>query len=169
MDSKTIHSLLDKYWEGATSLKEEAQLRTYFNRSDVPEELESFKPLFQFFKQEQAVSLNEDFDKRLSSNLEVSDTPKARILSIRSYIARAAAIAAVFIGILYFLNTNILSNESKGLTDIELTAQEKYEAKLAYAEAKAALLLISKKLNKSTSKAEEGITRVRSATKIIKN
>lgn len=32
MDYPTIRALLDKYWEGETTLEEEGQLRTYFNQ-----------------------------------------------------------------------------------------------------------------------------------------
>ena len=36
MDCKYIEQLLERYWQCETSLEEEAQLRAFFNGSDVP-------------------------------------------------------------------------------------------------------------------------------------
>jgi len=155
MDSNKIDRILDKYWEGETSLQDEAVLRDYFR----------IRPMFQFFKKEQKAFLNGDFDERLSSKLkavEAADNKKPRRHSLTVYIRRAAAVAAIFIGVLFVFNKVIIKPSS------DLVAAEKAEAKLAYAEAKAALLLISKKLNKGTNKAESGIVMVRKATDVIK-
>ena len=39
-----IKALLDKYWEGDTSLEEELQLHLYFNQSKVDPALKTFNP-----------------------------------------------------------------------------------------------------------------------------
>ena len=52
MDCKTIKGILDRYWEGETSLKEEQLLKTYFNSNQVAKELESFRPLFVYYKEQ---------------------------------------------------------------------------------------------------------------------
>ena len=46
MDCKYIEQLLERYWQCETSLEEEAQLRAFFNGSDVPEHLLRYKDLF---------------------------------------------------------------------------------------------------------------------------
>jgi len=168
MDSKIIHQLLEKYWEGETSLQEEASLRAFFNQEEVPKEFANVQPLFQFFKKEQEAYLDSDFEKRLSTKLKVVDNQKPRAHSLTYYIKRVAAVAAIFIAILFFLNKNNFLDAGGELASVEVTSAEKAEAKMAYAEAKAALLLISKKLNKGTDKAESGIIQVQKATKIIK-
>lgn len=50
-----IESLLDRYWEGETTLEEERALKTYFSSGQVDERLRSVAPLFQALREEQAV------------------------------------------------------------------------------------------------------------------
>ena len=49
-----IKLLLDKYFEGDTSLWEEQRLRDYFSSKTVDKELVEYAPLFQYFKTERA-------------------------------------------------------------------------------------------------------------------
>ncbi len=46
MDYNAIRILLDKYWEGETSLEEEALLQTFFinNQEELPEDLAAAAP-----------------------------------------------------------------------------------------------------------------------------
>lgn len=157
MDFKHIDQLLEKYWAGETSLAEEAQLRQFFSKDDVPERYAKVQPLFQFFKGEQEAFLHGDFDERLSSKLRAVDNQRPRRPALLVYIKRATAVAAILAGVLFFY--------PKG-DDISPT--ERKEAQLAYAEAKAALLLISSKLNKGANKAESGIVQVKKATNMIR-
>ena len=45
-----IDNLLEKYWEGETSVEDEKVLKQYFKSSDVEEEHAAFKDLFVFFE-----------------------------------------------------------------------------------------------------------------------
>jgi hypothetical protein len=49
-----IKILLEKYFEGETSLWEEQQLRDYFSSQTIDAELVEYAPLFQYFKTERA-------------------------------------------------------------------------------------------------------------------
>jgi hypothetical protein len=54
MDYKAITILLDRYFDGATSLAEEAQLREFFQKHTLlPAELAQYAPLFRYTAQEQ--------------------------------------------------------------------------------------------------------------------
>lgn len=53
MNKKHIQDLLDKYFEGETSLKEEKELRNFFRKTALlPEEWQSYKQMFAFFEAE---------------------------------------------------------------------------------------------------------------------
>ena len=41
-----IDELLDKYFEGETSCEEERELRRFFTEGEVPEHLQTYRPLF---------------------------------------------------------------------------------------------------------------------------
>ena len=47
-----INVLIEKYFEGLTSLDEEQKLRDYFQQENVPQHLEIYKSLFQYFTSE---------------------------------------------------------------------------------------------------------------------
>jgi hypothetical protein len=44
-----MEKLIEKYFEGLTSLKEEDQLRRYFQGENIREEWKIYQPIFQFF------------------------------------------------------------------------------------------------------------------------
>ena len=56
---KHIEALLEKYWEGDTSIDEERLLKAYFASNEVDDSLRQFAPLFQVFREEQAVQFQQ--------------------------------------------------------------------------------------------------------------
>lgn len=56
---KHIEALLEKYWEGDTSIDEERLLKAYFASNEVGDSLRQFAPLFQVFREEQAVQFQQ--------------------------------------------------------------------------------------------------------------
>lgn len=53
MNKKHIQDLLDKYFEGETSLREEKELKRFFRRTALlPEEWESYRQMFTYFETE---------------------------------------------------------------------------------------------------------------------
>ena len=67
MDYKYIEQLLERYWEGETTLQEEAILRAFFSQEDVPAGLMKYKSLFDCGLQEE--TLDDDFDARILSSI----------------------------------------------------------------------------------------------------
>ena len=49
MELNKIEILLEKYFQGETSIAEENELRTYFSSLDVAQHLEQYKPMFGYF------------------------------------------------------------------------------------------------------------------------
>ena len=52
-----IQALLDKYWEGETSLEEERLLKQYFSGNQIDPRFQTEAPLFRAIREEQAVQL----------------------------------------------------------------------------------------------------------------
>ena len=55
MNEQKVQELLQRYFDGETSLDEERALRHYFAGSDVPDSLKAYRPMFTFFDEERAV------------------------------------------------------------------------------------------------------------------
>lgn len=51
MESDKIETVLEKYFQGETSIAEENELRDYFSSSNVLPHLEQYKPMFDYFSQ----------------------------------------------------------------------------------------------------------------------
>ncbi len=51
MELNKIEDILEKYFQGETSIAEENQLKTYFSSSNVAQHLEQYKPMFGYFSQ----------------------------------------------------------------------------------------------------------------------
>lgn len=49
MEPNKIEDILEKYFQGETSIAEENQLKEYFSSSNVAQHLEQYKPMFGYF------------------------------------------------------------------------------------------------------------------------
>ena len=101
MDYKYIEQLLERYWQGETTLQEEAILRAFFSQDDVPTCLMKYKSLFDCGLQEE--TLGDDFDARILDSIgEDEKEPKAKVVSWSSRLMplfKAAAIVAILLTI----------------------------------------------------------------------
>ena len=95
MDYKYIEQLLERYWQGETTLQEEMILKTFFSQPDIPENLRKYCALFTY-EAEKAEDLGDDFDARI---LEMTgEAPKAKTVTLTSRLMplfKAAAIVAI--------------------------------------------------------------------------
>ena len=51
MELNRIETILEKYFQGETSVSEEKELKNYFSSSNVAQHLEQYKPLFGYFSE----------------------------------------------------------------------------------------------------------------------
>ena len=99
MDYKYIEQLLDRYWEGETTLQEETILRTFFSQdaSEIPENIRMYRELF-ICQVEKEEPLGEAFDVRILH--EIGEMPKAKTFSLTDRLMplfKAAAIVAIIL------------------------------------------------------------------------
>lgn len=169
MDSKQIIILLEKYWDGATTLAEERQLRDYFNQGEVAAELQTYQPLFQLFKAEQEAVISDDFMDRMTAKLSDNEAietekPAAKVRSLGFYLTRIAAAGLVLI-VASFLIKPYFEATPNDMASNDIGVETPEEA---YIELTKALALVSTNLDKGKVKAREGMLRVEKATKVIK-
>lgn len=101
MDFKYIEQLLERYWQCETSLEEEAQLRAFFTKGDVPGHLLRYKDLFVYQQLQQEEHLGVDFDARVLARVE-APVVKARRMTLAARfmpLFKAAAVVAVVLSL----------------------------------------------------------------------
>lgn len=137
MDYKVISVLLEKYWEGETTLGEEAALRDFFSTShpDLPEELLEAAPLFQYFQVEAE---------------KVWEAPPVKVVKLSPWRhwMKYAAVILVAVGIGYALKQH-QQREQQVL--VAMQQQDMNDPQKAFDETKRALQLLAKNLHKGTS------------------
>lgn len=101
MDYRYIEQLLERYWQGETSLEEEEILKTFFCQKDLPTELQQYAPLFQYEREEvRNDRLGDDFDERMLEMVGEQQPVKARTISLTQRLMpmfKAAAVVAIFL------------------------------------------------------------------------
>lgn len=125
-----IEKLIDKYFEGETSIAEENELKTYFSSLDVAQHLQQYKPVFGYFSQAKA----EEFKAEIPLNT------KKRNVAVWLSVA-ASFVIMLGVGTFMYLNT---------LEEIPSTATAygTYDdPEKALAETEKALALVSEHLN----------------------
>ncbi len=181
MEFKNIDLLLEKYWAGESSLEEEQSLRLYFNQDEIAERHLSFVSLFRFFAEEQQAELSEDFDEKLFQKLEDSEKDKSvqglpeqsdlnsKVVPLQKdkprkkfFVLRIAAAIALLLSCWFFFP------KTADPVIAKVDKQEVEEAKIAYQQAKAALLLLSRKMNKGTQTALQGMNELDNATRVVR-
>lgn len=69
MDYQRINKLLDKYWECATSVEEERELRHFFSSDTIPPEFLPYKAWFVSHEAETLPPLGQAFDARILEHI----------------------------------------------------------------------------------------------------
>jgi len=99
MDSKLIEKLLECYFNGTTTVEEEAILRNFFCSDEVPASLLPYKDLFVYEQLSANEGLGADFDERVMARLE-TPVVKARRVTLFTRLMpmlKAAAVVALFL------------------------------------------------------------------------
>jgi hypothetical protein len=125
MELKNIEILLEKYFDGETSISEEDELQKYFSSTDVSPKLSQYKPLFDYF----SVAAVQQFGDKVPLKSKVNNTAWLPI----------AASVAVIVGIVSYLQYR---NE---VVNSDLGTYENPE--VALIETQRALAMVSSHLN----------------------
>lgn len=121
MDYKYIEQLLDRYFQGETTLNEEQILKAFYAQgaADMPQELAVYAPLFDALSEQS--KLGDDFDERLLKMTEGTKVVKARTVSLAERLRPLFGAAAV-VAILLTLGNAI--NQSFKQDDTWVDAEE---------------------------------------------
>ena len=124
-----IKKILEKYYNGETSLEEENQLKEFFSKADVPEEFHQEKIMFDHYAHNfENEKLGDDFDdkvlKKIKQPVKLEDRRKSlqRILNIAAVIL---AVVGIFVIQKYydFNQTPQKQYSQKQIADMNLTVE----------------------------------------------
>jgi len=136
MNYNNIRQILDRFYAGETSLKEEKNLKTFFDGKEVPEDFRDDKLLFRILSKAQVEEIqNQQFDGKILRHIEHSHLRfirKQLVYSLSAVAAAAIVLFAVFSG-------NWFTKQPYGTID---------NPQLAFAQTKKALQKVSVNLNK---------------------
>lgn len=113
MELKVIETLLEKYLDAGTSVREEERLRAYFASGDVASHLEQYVPMFNYF----TLAKEESFTKKVKYT-----SGRKKVYSL---VAVAASVV-IILGVVFQNNTHM--NEFGTYEDPELAMQKTREA-----------------------------------------
>jgi len=125
MELDKIEILLEKYFEGETTIAEEKELKNYFSSSDVAQHLEHYRGMFGYF----SAAKEQKFEQELP--LKTKARNKVAWLSV-------AATIVILLGMFTFFNQNISQSQDLGTYD---------DPEKAFQETQKALNLLSKNVN----------------------
>ncbi|MFK7981953.1 MAG: hypothetical protein AB8G86_18380 [Saprospiraceae bacterium] len=159
-------ALLEKYWAGETSIAEEKALKAYFNSSEVTTELLRYVPLFTYYESSQKKTLNPSVKNLLLAKNKRVGKP---IIRTKKYLIRsiAAAILVAIMATIGFQKTQVPSKAER--VAAYWVNKEIKDPKEAFLKTKAALLLVSKKLNNGRNAALKQVTKVQQVGQFIKS
>lgn len=163
MDKNNIENLVEKYFDGNTSLEEERQLKKIFQQDQsLPEELQVYQSFF--------VGLDEAHDIMAPSNLEQNvlekiNKPSGKVRRLFPMLLKMASVFVIGVSI-YFLTQQYQSEGNREVAMMEDTYDTPEEAFAAY---KAAIALTSRKIKKGERKVKNEISYVKVLTRVIKS
>ena len=145
-----MKSLLEKYFNGETSIEEEKKILAYFSGNDIDPELLADKEYFDFLENEKTQLLaQEDISEKIWEAIEKSETKPT--ISFNQFTRFSKVILAIAAGIVItIVSVTLIKFEYSTKKDNQLFSDTYSDPELAYQEAKKAMLFISEKLNKGT-------------------
>lgn len=149
--STDVDELLAKYWDGETTVKEEAILKAYFKSSQVAEQHQAYTEMFLFFDQQSQVR----YEQKDTVKLDVKPVSGSKVmtLGIKKWIYAVAAVSTLVLGAVFVMkNMNPESTNTKYANIHEIEDPEE-----ALRVTKEALALVSKKFRKSQESIKENM------------
>jgi hypothetical protein len=144
MNTTGIRELIEKYFEGNTTLDEESLLKDFFRQGKVPPDLAIYADLFIYYSDSAKDEISDpDFEQNflaeINENRDFSIPVKSRRLY---YITGLAATFIILCGLFFTFRYDILKNPGhQRLKDTYSNPEQAYTA------AKKALLMVSLNMN----------------------
>ena len=151
-----IDTLLDKYWEAETTVKEEETLKAYFNSGRIEERHTMYADLFGFYEDQQLITYSAPVKSLPVMEDKEKGNNKTRIIQL---IVRVAAVAVLVVGAVFVINNmnNTLTSSTTASTSNVYEVEDPEEALRITREA---LALVSTKFRESQEPLKENLINI---------
>jgi hypothetical protein len=144
---KNIEELLEKYYNGETTLEEERKLHWYFQTHDVPMHLKPDAEIFRYHYRQTREEVSPGLSERLAKLIDEQNRKSKYFLPVRTIRLISAVAASVLILLALWIGVGRNIMQQKQVARYTDTFDD---PQLAYLETKKALILVSEKLNAGT-------------------
>ena len=154
MERDRIAALMEKYWQGETSLDEERALKDFFNGPHVPEEWQNQAVFFQYLevqRQDGAPGDNEII--AMLKGMEPEEPKRGKVIKL--WLENAAKVAAVILIVVTAAVFIRQDYESKKQQLDPVLADTFEDPQKAFEETKKALMLVSQQFDKGKKHAQK--------------
>ncbi len=150
---KEIRKMLERFYQGETTLEEEGMLQEYFASTGVPEELIPDRDLFRSFNDgPDSVEVPADLNQKIIASIDRVERKenRTRRISLFSLSGLAAGLLVMIAVYLFYIRTE----RSQLIASNQMV--DTYEDPMAaYEEARKTLAFVSSKFNTGTSELEQ--------------
>lgn len=174
MSYEEIAELLEKYFDGETEIHEERLLKDYFNGPRIDDRLTVYRTMFQFFETQKEV--------QMPAMVALAGNPQsAKLITLRGgklitlrggrrfwSVAAAAAMVLAFAAGGWLYQRNMAIERTRIAHEKLYNDTFEGNPEQAMAEIKAALALVSRKMNKGEKKAAKGLQKISTLDSIFK-
>lgn len=151
MEYNKIRELLERYWEGESSLEDEDMLRSFYaaEHRDLPADLLEAQPLFRYFNE----AANIELPALPAMETVIAQLPPVIKQKPWEHWMKYAAVFLIAVGLGY---AGRQFQEKQHRMDVVLAEKDTYEdPEKAFAATQKALRLLAKNLNKGTSQVQK--------------
>lgn len=152
-----MRAMLERFWEGDTSLSEEQALKEYFAFANVPDDLEEIAAYFRSLQNGQEEILDDSFDSEVLQRIGAEPQGGAVVRPLHSlgrYWKMAAAVT-VFVGLGSWFIWNQDSLNTSANDQVIATNVDQEEVQKAFQETKKALFMLSSNFKKGSEQAKQ--------------
>ncbi len=166
MDYDHIQTLLNKYFEGNSSVSEEQELKTYFQGAEIDPELEALRTLFVWQVEEQSIHLPSQFKTNVLAEIEAQQKMGFVRRFLRHPMSRAAAVIVLLAGMWWAYQTDATTIEPEATAEINWEQYEPKTKEEALTITRNAMVMLSKELNRGTARVAKEVVKVRQLGRI---
>lgn len=137
--------LLEKYWEGETSIREEEILKAYFKSRNIDAHHQEFADLFQYFDDQKGIVYPSGEQNHIPKPSDTNDAKKVKIFPFRKLLYAVAAVSVLVFGavsVMRLVEDNKKIDQTAHVIEIE-------DPEEALRVTKEALALVSSKFRES--------------------